>query len=84
MARIPGFHPGGPGSIPGVGEHFFFFFHNIWKSPNKSHLNFRAKNNMSSVCIAYLTFFFQAENSQNYFSLFFEINHISLVMRFFK
>ena len=24
MARIPGFHPGGPGSIPGVGEDFFF------------------------------------------------------------
>ena len=22
MARIPGFHPGGPGSIPGVGVHF--------------------------------------------------------------
>ena len=25
MARIPGFHPGGPGSIPGVGENFFIF-----------------------------------------------------------
>ena len=24
MARIPGFHPGGPGSIPGVGEKTFF------------------------------------------------------------
>ena len=23
MARIPGFHPGGPGSIPGVGDHYF-------------------------------------------------------------
>ena len=23
MARIPGFHPGGPGSIPGVGEKLF-------------------------------------------------------------
>ena len=23
MARIPGFHPGGPGSIPGVGESLF-------------------------------------------------------------
>ena len=23
MARIPGFHPGGPGSIPGVGETLF-------------------------------------------------------------
>ncbi len=23
MARIPGFHPGGPGSIPGVGVHIF-------------------------------------------------------------
>ena len=23
MARIPGFHPGGPGSIPGVGEFLF-------------------------------------------------------------
>ena len=23
MARIPGFHPGGPGSIPGVGENIF-------------------------------------------------------------
>ena len=26
MVRIPGFHPGGPGSIPGVGSNFFFFF----------------------------------------------------------
>ena len=28
MVRIPGFHPGGPGSIPGVGIPFciFFFF----------------------------------------------------------
>ena len=26
MARIPGFHPGGPGSIPGVGEHLFRSF----------------------------------------------------------
>ena len=26
MARIPGFHPGGPGSIPGVGEQLLFFF----------------------------------------------------------
>ena len=25
MARIPGFHPGGPGSIPGVGVIFFSF-----------------------------------------------------------
>ena len=25
MARIPGFHPGGPGSIPGVGGEPFFF-----------------------------------------------------------
>ena len=25
MARIPGFHPGGPGSIPGVGEYFLEF-----------------------------------------------------------
>ena len=25
MARILGFHPRGPGSIPGVGEHFFVF-----------------------------------------------------------
>ena len=24
MARIPGFHPGGPGSIPGVGVQSFF------------------------------------------------------------
>ena len=23
MARIPGFHPGGPGSIPGMGDSFF-------------------------------------------------------------
>ena len=23
MARILGFHPRGPGSIPGVGEHFY-------------------------------------------------------------
>ena len=23
MARIPGFHEGGPGAIPGVGEHLF-------------------------------------------------------------
>ena len=26
MARILGFHPRGPGSIPGVGEHFIFIF----------------------------------------------------------
>ena len=26
MARIPGFHPGGPGSIPGVGEILFAFY----------------------------------------------------------
>ena len=26
VVRIPGFHPGGPGSIPGVGSYFFFFF----------------------------------------------------------
>ena len=25
MARILGFHPRGPGSIPGVGDHFFVF-----------------------------------------------------------
>ena len=25
MARIPGFHPGGPGSIPGVGELRFYY-----------------------------------------------------------
>ena len=31
MARIPGFHPGGPGSIPGVGENFFAFHSNISK-----------------------------------------------------
>ena len=24
MARIPGFHPGGPGSIPGMGDSFLF------------------------------------------------------------
>ena len=24
MVRIPGFHPGGPGSIPGVGSYIFF------------------------------------------------------------
>ena len=23
VVRIPGFHPGGPGSIPGAGTHFF-------------------------------------------------------------
>ena len=26
MVRISGFHPEGPGSIPGVGTSFFFFF----------------------------------------------------------
>ena len=26
VVRIPGFHPGGPGSIPGVGSYLFFFF----------------------------------------------------------
>ena len=25
MVRIPGFHPGGPGSIPGMGTFFYFF-----------------------------------------------------------
>ena len=33
MARIPGFHPGGPGSIPGVGEKLFClkFFYSVQK-----------------------------------------------------
>ena len=38
MARIPGFHPGGPGSIPGVGEPFFvifFFFFKLLNNNNK-------------------------------------------------
>ena len=26
VVRIPGFHPGGPGSIPGVGSYLFLFF----------------------------------------------------------
>ena len=26
MARIPGFHPGGPGSTPGVGKYFDIFW----------------------------------------------------------
>ena len=26
--RIPGFHPGGPGSTPGMGTRYFFFFFN--------------------------------------------------------
>ena len=26
VVRIPGFHPGGPGSNPGVGSQFFFLF----------------------------------------------------------
>ena len=26
VVRIPGFHPGGPGSIPGVGKLLLFFF----------------------------------------------------------
>ena len=30
MARIPGFHPGGPGSIPGVGGMFFSFYDKIF------------------------------------------------------
>ena len=29
MARIAGFHPAGPGSIPGVGDEFPFGFENI-------------------------------------------------------
>ena len=40
MARIPGFHPGGPGSIPGVGEYFFknadLFLFTIWQKQFKS------------------------------------------------
>ena len=33
MARIPGFHPGGPGSIPGVGKLFLiaFLFCHVFK-----------------------------------------------------
>ena len=31
MARIPGFHPGGPGSIPHVGEHFFSPFFRFFR-----------------------------------------------------
>ena len=30
MARIPGFHPGGLGSIPGVGGMFFLFYDKIF------------------------------------------------------
>ena len=30
VVRIPGFHPGGPGSIPGVGTNFFIFH---WEGP---------------------------------------------------
>ena len=26
VARIPGFHPGGSGSIPGTGNFFWYFF----------------------------------------------------------
>ena len=26
VVRIPGFHPGGPGSIPGMGTVFFAFY----------------------------------------------------------
>ena len=29
MVRISGFHPGGPGSIPGAGRRFFLCFHEI-------------------------------------------------------
>ena len=34
MARIPGFHPGGPGSIPGVGA-FPFFLSKFQERPTK-------------------------------------------------
>ena len=36
-ARIPGFHPGGPGSIPGVGEKLFClkFFYSVQKRDSK-------------------------------------------------
>ena len=37
MARIPGFHPGGPGSIPGVGEKFFCFSPEALKIPSAIH-----------------------------------------------
>ena len=30
VARIPGSHPGGPGSIPGVGGMFFSFYDKIF------------------------------------------------------
>ena len=29
--RIPGFHPGGPGSIPGLGDFFLFTLQKRWK-----------------------------------------------------
>ena len=38
MARIPGFHPGGPGSIPGVGDLILCFCQQ--SLTNSSHLQF--------------------------------------------
>ena len=48
MARILGFHPRGPGSIPGVGEHFlpptFFHFHTNSVQPWKDIIQKKSKN----------------------------------------
>ena len=37
MARIPGSHPGGPGSIPGVGDDFFLLG-GISKKPRQTYM----------------------------------------------
>ena len=44
MARIPGFHPGGPGSIPGVGDIFFHVHIGILKKKFFTVFFFRLKH----------------------------------------
>ena len=35
--RIPGFHPGGPGSIPGLGVFFFLCLSNVRECSRLTH-----------------------------------------------
>ena len=45
--RIPGFHPGGPGSTPGMGRYLYIFLYltNHFVLRYLSHLNYKTEKN---------------------------------------